>query len=421
MRFYGSSHIIYVKGRDRVMKACFNKENFEFRGVAPKVGHEIRALSEAQFLAGEDARGAIVVLEPETQIGKVQIDALVARDALGFVSDFSENRFEKPDEIPIVSVGDLKGLAAIFVSPRSGVRLRTLAGTGALKIGVEETLVAITPMPPQKRDRRNDPVIGKTDILAALSAVGVKKGDTLLVHSSLSACGKIDGGAKTVIDAIIETIGPDGNFFVPTFQRSECYLNGINKRWDHRPSDFRDRSSEAVRWVGTLPLEFMRLFPDAPRGVHISHSWSGWGSCAAEVLSRQTEDEPPFSDNSCPMSVKDMGGKILHFGSPVGHTSFVHCFETHFNLPGLGPSYYDVRLADGTITWKFVPKGLPGPREFYSKDENARFFREAVARGLEIRHERLGVGELKLIDCRQFWEIGSALVTEDPRIVIGDL
>lgn len=116
-----------------------------------------------------------------------------------------------------------------------------------------------------------------------------------------------------------------------------------------------------------------------------------------------------------------MGGKILLFGSPVGHTSFVHCFETHFNLPGLGPSYYDVRLPDGTITWKFVPKGLPGPREFYSKDEQARFFREAVARGLEIRQVPLGVGRLALLDCRQFWEIGSALVTADPRIVIGDL
>ena len=407
------------------MNACFKKESFEFRvcGAAPKGLCEAKALSEAQFLAGEYARGTIVIFEPETPLGTAQIDALAARGALGFISDFTEERFEKPDEIPdmVGRVVPNAPLFALAVSPRSGVRLRTLAGTGALKISIGETLVALTPMPPKKRDRSNDPVIGKTEILAALSAVGVKKGDTLLVHSSLSACGKIDGGAKTIIDAIIETIGPEGNFFVPTFQRSECYLNGINKRWDHRPSDFRDRSSEAVRWVGTLPLEFMRLYPDAPRGVHISHSWAGFGPKAAEVLSRQVEDEPPFSDNSCPMLVKDMGGKILHFGSPIGHTSFVHCFETHFNLPGLGPSYYDVRLADGTITWKFVPKGLPGPREFYSKDEHARFFREAVARGLEIRRVPLGVGELKLIDCRQFWEIGSGLVMEDPRIVIGDL
>ena len=382
-------------------------------------------MSEAQFLAGEDARGVLVMLEPETELSAEHLDALLARGVAGFVSDYTAERFEKPDEIPALDYDRARfaSLLAIAVSPRQGVRLRTLAGTGFLKVAVDgrQIVETVMPEPKARRDRSRDPEIGRTAILEALADVGVKKGDTLLVHSSLSACGHIVGGAKTIIEAIIEAIGPDGNFFVPTFQRSECYLNGINKRWDHRPSDCRDRASEAVRWVGALPLEFMRLYPDAPRGLHISHSWAGWGPRAAEVLSHQAEDEPPFSDNSCPMVVKDMGGRILLFGSPVGHTSFVHCFETHFDLPGLGPSYYDVRLADGTITWKFVPKGLPGPREFYSKDENARFFREAVARGLEIRRTTLGVGELKLIDCRQFWEIGSALVAEDPRIIIGDV
>lgn len=385
----------------------------------------LKVMNEAQFLAGEDACGVLVMLEPETELTNEHLDALAARDVAGFVSDFTDERFEKPDEKPTLSYDAARypELLAIAVSPRQGVRLRTLAGTGFLKLTVEGANIVETVMPPAKpkRDRSKDPEIDKAAILAALKDVGVAAGDTLLVHSSLSACGRIVGGAQTIIEALIEAVGPDGNFFVPTFQRSECYLNGINKRWDHRPSDFRDRASEAVRWVGTLPLEFMRLYPDAPRGVHLSHSWAGWGKRAAEVLSHQVEDEPPFSDDSCPMRVKEMGGKILHFGSPIGHTSFVHCFETHFNLPGLGPSYYDTRLADGSITWKFVPKGLPGPREFYSKDENARFFREAVAHGLEIRREKLGVGELKLIDCCRFWDIGSALVREDPHIIIGDL
>lgn len=383
----------------------------------------LKVMNEAQFLAGEDARGVLVILEPETELTDEHLDALVARDVAGFVSDFTDRRFERPDERPTLSYDTTRyaKLLAIPVSPRQGVRLRTLAGTGFLTLKVDGANFLETVMPPAKpkRDRSKDPEIDKPAILAALKEVGVETGDTLLVHSSLSACGHIVGGARVIIEALIEAVGPDGNFFVPTFQRSECYLNGINKRWDHRPSDFRDRASEAIRWVGTLPLEFMRLYPDAPRGVHLSHSWAGWGKKAAEVLSHQVEDEPPFSDNSCPMVVRDMGGKILHFGSPVGHTSFVHCFETHFNLPGLGPSYYDARLADGTITWKFVPKGLPGPREFYSKDEDARFFREAIAHGLEIRRAPLGVGELKLLDCQSFWQIGSELVTADPRIIIG--
>lgn len=396
---------------------------FRHYGVPIKDRNEVKVMSEAQFLAGEDARGVWVIFEPETRAGAVQLDALEARDALGFISDFTPDRFERPDEIPVPPCSlEGRNLACLAVSPRSGVRLRTLAGSGTLKICLPEQtegkLEVRIPAPAPKRDKSGDPEIGREDILAALREVGVQKGDMLLVHSSLSGCGYIRGGAQTIIEAIIEAIGEDGNFFVPTFQRSECFLNGINKRWDHRPSDARDRASEAVRWVGTLPLEFMRLYPDAPRGLHLSHSWAGWGKRAAEVLSRQAEDEPPFSDNSCPMAVKDMGGKILLFGSPVGHMSFVHCFETHYNLPGLGPSYYEVRLPDGSITWKYVPKGLPGPREFYSKDENARFFREALSRGLQIRRTPLGIGELKLLDCRQLWETGSAIVQEDPHIII---
>ena len=381
-------------------------------------------MSEAQFLAGEDPRGVLVMLEPETELSDEHLDALLARDAAGFISDLTAERFEKADEKPMLEFDRKRyaALLALAVTPREGVHLRTLAATGLLKVVVsDEPAVVETVMPPgpAKRDRSADPEIGKKAILAALREVGVAAGDTLLVHSSLSACGHVVGGAKTIIEAIIESVGPEGNFFVPTFQRSECYLNGINKRWDHRPSDFLDRASEAVRWVGSVPLEFMRLYPDAPRGLHISHSWAGWGRKAAEVLSHQAEDEPPFSDSSCPFRVKEMGGRILLFGSPVGHMSFVHCLESHYGLPGLGPSYYAVRLPDGTITWRFVPKGLPGPREFYLKNEDARFFREAIAKGLEIRRVKLGVGELKLIDCQSFWRIGSELVAADPRIIIG--
>ena len=397
---------------------------FRLLGAAHDLPCEAKAMSEAQFLAGEDARGVLVLFEPETQAGAAQMDALVARGALGFVTDYTPDRFERPDDIPAPVVAPSgRALLALAVSPRSGVRLRTLAATGKLRLGIPEggagSLTALMPVPAPRRDRSHDPEIRREDILDALTRVGVARGDTLLVHCSLSACGHIAGGSATIIEALREAIGPEGNFFVPTFLHAACFLNGIGKVWDFRPSCPSDRASEAIRWVGTFPLDLMRLYPDAPRGIHISHPWAGLGPRAAEVLSRQAEDEPPFSDHSCPMLVRDMGGKILHFGSPVGHTSFVHCFENHYHLPGPGPTYYCVRRADGTITWKYVPDGLPGPREFYDKNENARFFREAVARGLEIRRAQLGLGELKLIDCRRFWEIGSALVQEDPHIIIG--
>ena len=81
--------------------AIFNTEEFAFRmsGAMPNGVCEARAMSEAQFLAGEDARGVFVVLEPETPLGAAQLDALAAREVLGLISDFTDGWFEKPDEI----------------------------------------------------------------------------------------------------------------------------------------------------------------------------------------------------------------------------------------------------------------------------------------------------------------------------------
>ena len=382
----------------------------------------LRVLSEAQFLAGEDARGALVMLEPETELTDEHLEAMEECGAAGFVSDFTPARFEKPDEVPGLSYDRIRfaKLMAFAVTPRTGVRFRTFASKGGFRVRVGDD-GALTPVPPPvsvKRDRSKDPDIDKTAILAALAAVGVRKDDALLVHSSLSACGHIVGGAKTIIDALIETVGEDGNLFFPTFQRSECYLNGeISKRWDHRPSDPTARASATIKWVGTLPIEFMRLYPDAPRGTHISHSWTGWGKRAAEVLACQAWDEAPFSDNSAPYKVMEMGGKILHFGSPLGRTSFMHCLETHYDFPGYSaPGFFEVRLPDGTIAWKGLPGTFFGRRETTVLDGDSRLFRAMVAEGLRIGEVKLGAGSLRLMDCRNFWETGSKVMKRDPKI-----
>ena len=56
----------------------------------------------------------------------------------------------------------------------------------------------------------------KQQIVGALRNLGVSQGTILLVHSSLSSMGRVDGGANTVIDALLEALGPDGTLLMPT-------------------------------------------------------------------------------------------------------------------------------------------------------------------------------------------------------------
>lgn len=47
------------------------------------------------------------------------------------------------------------------------------------------------------------------DIKAALKAVGVKKGQAIMVHTSLGSLGYVCGGAQSVIEALLECVGEE--------------------------------------------------------------------------------------------------------------------------------------------------------------------------------------------------------------------
>lgn len=59
-------------------------------------------------------------------------------------------------------------------------------------------------------------IVLKQDILDALSTVGMRPGQTVMVHCSLSALGYVCGGAQSVIEALLQTVGEAGTIMMPT-------------------------------------------------------------------------------------------------------------------------------------------------------------------------------------------------------------
>ena len=59
-------------------------------------------------------------------------------------------------------------------------------------------------------------VVLKEDIDSALAEIGVKAGDNLMVHCSLSSLGFVCGGAGPVIRSLLEAVGTDGTVMMPT-------------------------------------------------------------------------------------------------------------------------------------------------------------------------------------------------------------
>ncbi len=56
----------------------------------------------------------------------------------------------------------------------------------------------------------------RESLAGELAAFGLRRGNVLLVHSSLSALGWVCGGAVAVVQALLDALGPDGTLVVPT-------------------------------------------------------------------------------------------------------------------------------------------------------------------------------------------------------------
>lgn len=60
------------------------------------------------------------------------------------------------------------------------------------------------------------PIILKQDLLEGLQSIGIEKGQSIMVHTSLSSFGYVCGGAQVIIEALLEGVGEEGTIMMPT-------------------------------------------------------------------------------------------------------------------------------------------------------------------------------------------------------------
>ena len=60
----------------------------------------------------------------------------------------------------------------------------------------------------------------KNELIEELKRIGIHEGMALEVHSSLGSFGYIEGGAETVIEALMECVGDNGSIFMPALRLS---------------------------------------------------------------------------------------------------------------------------------------------------------------------------------------------------------
>lgn len=131
-------------------------------------------------------------------------------------------------------------------------------------------------------------IITGEDIILGLQKLGLGSGHSVLVHSSLRSLGFVEGGANTVIEALLETVGPAGTVLVPT-------LTGHSALSPSNPPVF-DPQHTPCR-TGIIPETF-RKRPEAFRSLHPTHSVAAIGRQATSLTQEHFYSVTPCDELS---------------------------------------------------------------------------------------------------------------------------
>lgn len=159
----------------------------------------------------------------------------------------------------------------------------------------------------------------KEEIINDLKKLGLEKGNIVLVHSSLTSIGYVEGGADTVVDALLETVGQKGTVLMPAYPMKGTMLEYA------KTGPLFDPKNDPSQ-MGKI-TEVFRLRKEALRSLHPTHSVAAIGPHAEYLLKDHDKSQTPCGKTSPFYKLIELNGYILHLGSRFGQTTSVHVIE----------------------------------------------------------------------------------------------
>lgn len=160
----------------------------------------------------------------------------------------------------------------------------------------------------------------KEELIADLEHAGVNPAGTLLVHSSMKSIGAVEGGAETVLDALMEYM-QKGLLVIPCHTWSD-----VNT--EHPVFDVLKSKS----CIGILP-ELFRQRAGVSRSLHPTHSLCAAGRGGVDFLRGQERFDTPCAPDSCYGELLRKNAQILLIGVNFGRNTAIHCIEEMKEVP----------------------------------------------------------------------------------------
>jgi len=245
-----------------------------------------------------------------------------------------------------------------------------------------------------------DAPVTPTSLARDLSALGVRPGMLLNVHSALSRLGWVVGGAQGVIQALLDVLGSEGTLMMPS--HSAQLSNPAN--WRRPPAPERwwqiiraempayDPHRTPTRSMGAI-AETFRSWPDVLRSAHPQTSHAACGPLAAAIVAEHPLD-CLFGDASPIGKLYALDGHVLLLGVGHGNNTVLHLAEHRARFPSKTRHTEGAPLViDGVRRWQvFEP--------YKVTDDDFPALGEAFATTGGERRGRVGAGEAILMRAR---------------------
>lgn len=237
-------------------------------------------------------------------------------------------------------------------------------------------------------------------LAADLQQLGVRPGGILLVHSSLRSLGlpaTLSNRAEIVVLALQRALGEEGTLLMPALS----YLSVS-------PNQPVFDVLQTPACVGALPETF-RTRAGTLRSLHPTHSVSGIGSRAAELLTGHEQDATPCGAHSPFSRLPQVGGQVLFLGCGMNPNTSMHAIEEHVEPPYLfgAPVDYQMIRTDRSVFGMRV-------RSHSFNGWEQRYLRLEGLMDAGLRKGRVLQATCHLIEAATMWPVALAALHRDP-------
>ena len=233
-------------------------------------------------------------------------------------------------------------------------------------------------------------MIVKEQLVKQLNELNIPNCNPVIVHCSMRAIGKVDGGAQTVLDVLIERFAKEkGLLIIPT----------------HTWANFEDKKEIILDYTDnktcTGALSNVALVDKrAIRSSNPTHSVAVFGKNAKEFASLDDKVITPCAPHGCYGEIIKRGGYVLLIGVGQEKNTLLHAVEEILSVPrrlSKTPVKMAIKKCDQTICYRdfhYMTEEVCDVSINFPKYEQAFRYHNA------IRDAKLGNANVQVCDAK---------------------